>query len=431
MPPSDGYSGPGEPPQHRPESGHAQQGYGQQAAGAPGYGQPVQPGYGVPAQPGYGQPVQPGYGVPQPSGHGQPPTGQPHAGHVPPQGQPYPQAAPGQQPTGGGQQHPGAAQQYPGAAQQYQPQQGNPAYAQPGYGQPQAQPAQPHAQPVQPQPHAPAAVPQAAPAGPGAAPGPAPQQGFAPAPQQGFGPAPGHQPPQQQPQPQPQPQPQQGFGPAPGYQSAPAPGGYGRPAPAPVAVNPPSAQYAPAAQQPWGAIPRPQHPKRRVVLEIVLISLGTLGVLTVVGLIAVGPGVQHVIVSGILALLPLLIVGAAIVWVDRWEPEPRLTLAAAFLWGGGVATLFSGELNGVVGSTLGSAIAPTMAAEAWPAVFGAPVVEEFWKGLGLLLIFLLRRRQFNGPVDGIVYASVIAAAFAFVENIQYFAGAGGGLGLKM
>src|SRR5699024_8450920 len=144
-------------------------------------------------------------------------------------------------------------------------------------------------------------------------------------------------------------------------------------------------------------------------------SLGTLGVITLVGLMAVGLGVQNVIVSGILALIPLLIVGAAIVWVDRWEPEPRLTPAAALLWGGGAAWLFSGGLYGVFGSSVAFPIAPTMAPEAWPPVFGAPVVEEFWKGLGLLLIFLLRRRQFNGPVDGIVYASVIAAAFAFVE----------------
>ena len=318
-------------------------------------------------------------------------------------------------------QQPGYAQQapqpQPGYAQQApQPQQ--------GFGPPQGQPAQQASQ--QPQ------------QGFGPAPGQQPQQGYG-QPQQGYG-----QPQQGYGQPQQgygQPQPQQGYGqpqpqayqaaPAPGgYQGAPAPGGYGRPAPSPVAVNPPSAQYAPAAQQPWGAVPNAMPRKRRVVLEIVLLSIGTLGIFALIGLMALGAGVDNVVTSTILALIPLAMVGAAIIWVDRWEPEPRLLLVAAFVWGGGIATFLSGELNGIVGPALGSALAPSsMSPEQWPAVFGAPIVEEFWKGLGVLIIFLLRRRQFNGPVDGIVYASVIAAAFAFVENIQYFAFSGEGLTL--
>lgn len=54
------------------------------------------------------------------------------------------------------------------------------------------------------------------------------------------------------------------------------------------------------------------------------------------------------------------------------------------------------------------------------SVVGAPLVEESAKGLGVLLIFLLHRRSFDGPVDGIVYAGVVAAGFAFTENILYF-----------
>ena len=47
-------------------------------------------------------------------------------------------------------------------------------------------------------------------------------------------------------------------------------------------------------------------------------------------------------------------------------------------------------------------------------------MEESAKGLGVLLIFLFRRRYFDGPLDGIVYGSVVAAGFAFTENILYF-----------
>ena len=50
----------------------------------------------------------------------------------------------------------------------------------------------------------------------------------------------------------------------------------------------------------------------------------------------------------------------------------------------------------------------------------APVVEEFAKSLGLLLLLLFAPRHFDGPVDGVVFAFTIAAGFAFTENILYF-----------
>ncbi len=50
----------------------------------------------------------------------------------------------------------------------------------------------------------------------------------------------------------------------------------------------------------------------------------------------------------------------------------------------------------------------------------APLVEESAKGLGVLLLLWFNRRNFDGPVDGIVYAAAVAAGFAFSENILYF-----------
>jgi len=55
------------------------------------------------------------------------------------------------------------------------------------------------------------------------------------------------------------------------------------------------------------------------------------------------------------------------------------------------------------------------------AVVSAPVVEETTKGLVVLLIFLARRRDFDGVVDGIVLAGISAAGFAATENILYLA----------
>jgi hypothetical protein len=55
------------------------------------------------------------------------------------------------------------------------------------------------------------------------------------------------------------------------------------------------------------------------------------------------------------------------------------------------------------------------------SVVQAPIIEEGGKGLGILLIYLVARRYFDGPVDGIVFAALVAGGFAFTENIQYFA----------
>lgn len=197
--------------------------------------------------------------------------------------------------------------------------------------------------------------------------------------------------------------------------------GYGA-APAQPAVAAPAAQYAPMPQSQFMPV-RPPAPmrRRRIAAEVVLLSVGTLALLIVVALFALSFGGGSTFQAFVLALIPLLIVGSAVLLVDRWEPEPRLLLIVAFVWGGGVAVFMSSLLNSVVGPALADALGTGLEPDAASAILGAPVVEEFWKGLGLLLIFLLRRRQFNGPVDGIVYASVIAAAFAFVENIQYFA----------
>jgi hypothetical protein len=49
----------------------------------------------------------------------------------------------------------------------------------------------------------------------------------------------------------------------------------------------------------------------------------------------------------------------------------------------------------------------------------APVVEETLKGLAVLIVFLVRRREFDGVVDGIVYAGMAGIGFAFIENVLY------------
>jgi RsiW-degrading membrane proteinase PrsW (M82 family) len=143
------------------------------------------------------------------------------------------------------------------------------------------------------------------------------------------------------------------------------------------------------------------------VLGIVLAS--------VCGVAVVGMAVNELSASAglsaaLLALLPVMLLVGTFLWLDRWEPEPGRTLLFAFLWGSGVATLGALLVNSAVGVTYGPAAS---------AVVSAPLVEEALKGLFLVGLLWFNRRQLDGVVDGIVYAGMTAAGFAFVENIFY------------
>ena len=162
-----------------------------------------------------------------------------------------------------------------------------------------------------------------------------------------------------------------------------------------------------------------------------LIGFVLLGItaLLVIGFLFIALGAGVVAVGGVMALIPLGIVLLGIRWIDRWEPEPRSALLFAFLWGA-ATSVFVALLVGLVAEVvLTSAGSSESELEFIGAVIQAPIVEELAKGFGVLLIFLVARKHFDGPIDGIVYAATVAAGFAFTENILYFgAELGGGEG---
>jgi RsiW-degrading membrane proteinase PrsW (M82 family) len=177
-----------------------------------------------------------------------------------------------------------------------------------------------------------------------------------------------------------------------------------------------------AAQAPAPVAGPPRRPRRAgtIVAASIGIALGAAALLFVLlyMMLFLGPGL--LVVGGIMAFIPLTIVLLGLRWIDRWEPEPRSALIFAFLWGAGVsvvlALLVDAEIQGMIASSGGD----PAAFEFVGAAIQAPIVEEFGKGLGVLLLFWFARRHFDGPVDGIVYAAAVAAGFAFTENIQYF-----------
>lgn len=120
-----------------------------------------------------------------------------------------------------------------------------------------------------------------------------------------------------------------------------------------------------------------------------------------------------------LALLPIPAVVGAFLYVDRHEPEPPALLAVAFAWGAVVAALVSALVN-TASLTVIAHAAHDDVSLARTAVYVAPYVEEGAKGLGVLLILVLFRREFDGVVDGIVYAGFVGIGFATTENVLYY-----------
>ena len=176
----------------------------------------------------------------------------------------------------------------------------------------------------------------------------------------------------------------------------------------------PVASAASRSYQPWG-----QQHNRGVLLPVLgLVVLAVPG-LIVLGVISTDIGSAAVLVGATAAVLPVVPVVTAFLWVDRWEPEPSRLLFAAFLWGAGVSVLGAAIVNDTA-AVLGERVLGHGGGDLVGAVISAPIVEEAFKGAFLVGLLWFRRREFDGVVDGIVYAGLVAAGFAFTENILYF-----------
>lgn len=169
-----------------------------------------------------------------------------------------------------------------------------------------------------------------------------------------------------------------------------------------------------------GPLPTPKGQRRSVLAPVIGLVLLAVCALAVLGIVRSSVGTAGVLVGTLCALLPVGPVVATFLWIDRWEPEPPRLLLGAFLWGAGFSALTALIIN----SSAAVAIdAVTGAGDVLGAVVVAPVVEEAVKGAFLVGLLVFRFRQFDGVVDGIVYAGLVAAGFAFTENILYLGNA--------
>ena len=195
------------------------------------------------------------------------------------------------------------------------------------------------------------------------------------------------------------------------------------PSPGPAGAPQPAAGSAYSAAGPYpqpnvlGSHPVPgQRRNQGVLIGIVIAVVFAIAGLVIFGIVAKSTGAGGFTWGLVFAFVPVIPVIALYLWLDRYEPEPTKYIVFALCWGAFIATLAAIFINTEVSHRL----AETGVGGDRSAVFVAPPVEEFAKGSVILLLALVRRKEFDGIIDGLVYAGMVGVGFAFTENILYY-----------
>src|SRR5688572_28884161 len=168
----------------------------------------------------------------------------------------------------------------------------------------------------------------------------------------------------------------------------------------------------------------------KIVLAILAILIASILGLLVLLVIGIETGPIGLILGLLAATIPVPLYVVLVLWIDRYEGEPLWMLSTAFFWGALVAPFFAFLFNTSSGLIVGTLAENANAGEAFAAVISAPIVEEIGKAMILFIFFFWKKDEFDGVVDGIVYASMAGLGFAMTENILYYgnaAAASGGM----
>ncbi|AVH96351.1 PrsW family intramembrane metalloprotease [Streptomyces sp. WAC00288] len=182
---------------------------------------------------------------------------------------------------------------------------------------------------------------------------------------------------------------------------------------------------AAADRSQWRYRPRRAFWRSRLVRAICVVTVLAICALVILAMVREQTGTQGFLVGLGLAVLPVPLLMAAFRWLDRVEPGPWKNLLFAFAWGAFAAALVAILANSFAIRWIATATADPDSAGHLGATVIAPVVEESAKAAAILLLFLFRRRNFGGLVDGVVIAGFTATGFAFTENILYLGNAFG------
>ena len=161
-------------------------------------------------------------------------------------------------------------------------------------------------------------------------------------------------------------------------------------------------------------------------ITILLVSaMITIILNSIVGISALSQnGVSSIIAALTIPLVPAIGIFLLVNYMDRYEREPWFLRLAAFLWGAVIAIPPALFIEQNIDSILQNIFDPNNTNEIIRVLFqglNAGITEETFKGIGLLLLFIILRDEFDNVTDGIVYGALIGAGFAMVENFSYFA----------
>jgi RsiW-degrading membrane proteinase PrsW (M82 family) len=176
-------------------------------------------------------------------------------------------------------------------------------------------------------------------------------------------------------------------------------------------------------QIPRGFVPvNPSGSRRaiKIVAAIIAALVALLLGLIVLLLIGVETGLVPLLIGLISATLPVPIYLVLVLWIDRYEAEPLWMLATAFFWGALVAVFFAFLINTASHMAVTMMTNSMRAGRTFGAVISAPIVEETAKAIILFAFFFLKKDEFDGVLDGIVYAAMAGLGFAMTENVQYY-----------
>src|SRR5262245_6392700 len=149
------------------------------------------------------------------------------------------------------------------------------------------------------------------------------------------------------------------------------------------------------------------------MLNAVIVVITLCVVLIVAGSI---PDETALALSVVAAVVPALAYSWLVLRLDRYEAEPRRVIVGAFGWGAVGAVFFSVIAELIFSGILATTIGPDASSVLTVAV-GAPLIEEFFKGVGILILVRRFRDEFDNVLDGLVYGALIGLGFAMTENI--------------
>lgn len=120
--------------------------------------------------------------------------------------------------------------------------------------------------------------------------------------------------------------------------------------------------------------------------------------------------VLSLVLNGVLAFLFIRLIN----WLDLFEREPVSLPVAAFAWGGIVAPALAVHSNDLL-----MAVAGKWGLNAWGASLAAPIDEEIFKLLGVVVVIVIGRAYIDRPMDGLILGMMSGLGFEVVENVLY------------